>query len=187
MHCLRDEERGRSLRLQRREPAGVRPVRPAPRATCPARAGPQPPQHRQIAETFGPLAPMRMYARGGDGPEVTFVEAPQRSPRRGRRPDRPTARGGLATGGRRAADDWRPASGTGVAAGVSRAGRLLGDLLGQGLRVLRARAWLQGARAQGRRVVRQREDSRCHAPRNDSTSGCPGPRTSSSSSGHPSS
>ena len=30
---------------------------------------------RQIAEAFGPLAPMRMYARGGEGPEVTFVEA----------------------------------------------------------------------------------------------------------------
>ncbi|KAB7741076.1 nuclease [Nostocoides sp. F2B08] len=28
---------------------------------------------RQIAEVFVPLAPMRMYARGGDGPEVTFV------------------------------------------------------------------------------------------------------------------
>ena len=30
---------------------------------------------RQIAEAFGPLAPMRMYARGGEGPEVSFVEA----------------------------------------------------------------------------------------------------------------
>ncbi len=28
---------------------------------------------RQIAEKFVPLAPMRMYARGGDGPEVTVV------------------------------------------------------------------------------------------------------------------
>jgi hypothetical protein len=28
---------------------------------------------RQIAEVFVPLAPMRMYARGGDGPDVTFV------------------------------------------------------------------------------------------------------------------
>jgi len=28
---------------------------------------------RQIAEVFTPLAPMRMYARGGDGPEVTFI------------------------------------------------------------------------------------------------------------------
>ncbi len=28
---------------------------------------------RQIAEKFVPLAPMRMYARGGDGPDVTFV------------------------------------------------------------------------------------------------------------------
>jgi len=30
---------------------------------------------RQILECFLPLAPMRMYARGGDGPEVTYVEA----------------------------------------------------------------------------------------------------------------
>ena len=30
---------------------------------------------RQILETFAPLAPMRMYAGGGDGPEVTYVEA----------------------------------------------------------------------------------------------------------------
>ncbi|MGA8044733.1 MAG: NERD domain-containing protein [Dermatophilaceae bacterium] len=28
---------------------------------------------KQIAEVFVPLAPMRMYARGGDGPDVTFV------------------------------------------------------------------------------------------------------------------
>jgi hypothetical protein len=28
---------------------------------------------RQVAEAFMPLAPMRMYARGGDGPEVTFI------------------------------------------------------------------------------------------------------------------
>jgi hypothetical protein len=30
---------------------------------------------RQITETFLPLAPMRMYARGGEGPDVTYVEA----------------------------------------------------------------------------------------------------------------
>ncbi|RIK16743.1 MAG: nuclease [Acidobacteria bacterium] len=30
---------------------------------------------RQIAESFGPLAPMRMRALGGDGPEVEFVAA----------------------------------------------------------------------------------------------------------------
>ncbi|GAA3530463.1 nuclease [Aeromicrobium flavum] len=30
---------------------------------------------RQIHETFGPLAPSRMYARGGDGPVVRFVPA----------------------------------------------------------------------------------------------------------------
>ena len=31
---------------------------------------------RQILTAFAPLAPMRMYAGGGDGPEVTYVEAP---------------------------------------------------------------------------------------------------------------
>jgi hypothetical protein len=30
---------------------------------------------RQIHGAFGPLAPSRMYARGGDGPEVRFVSA----------------------------------------------------------------------------------------------------------------
>ncbi|MDO5740054.1 MAG: NERD domain-containing protein [Ornithinimicrobium sp.] len=30
---------------------------------------------RQIAESFGPLAPMRMRALGGEGPEVRFVQA----------------------------------------------------------------------------------------------------------------
>ena len=30
---------------------------------------------QQIADTFAPLAPMRMYTDGGDGPAVTFVEA----------------------------------------------------------------------------------------------------------------
>ncbi len=30
---------------------------------------------RQIAQSFGPLAPMRMRALGGDGPEVQFVQA----------------------------------------------------------------------------------------------------------------
>ncbi|MGB0099110.1 MAG: NERD domain-containing protein [Nocardioides sp.] len=30
---------------------------------------------RQIHDCFGPLAPSRMYARGGDGPEVRFVPA----------------------------------------------------------------------------------------------------------------
>ena len=31
---------------------------------------------RQIHEAFGPLAPSRMYSRGGDGPQVRFVSAP---------------------------------------------------------------------------------------------------------------
>ncbi|HET8602240.1 MAG TPA: NERD domain-containing protein [Segeticoccus sp.] len=31
---------------------------------------------RQIASVFGPLAPLRMTCRGGDGPEVTFLSAP---------------------------------------------------------------------------------------------------------------
>jgi len=30
---------------------------------------------RQIHESFGPLAPSRMYSRGGDGPDVSFVPA----------------------------------------------------------------------------------------------------------------
>ncbi|MDT0203803.1 NERD domain-containing protein [Nocardioides sp. AE5] len=30
---------------------------------------------RQIHEAFGPLAPSRMYSRGGDGPEVRFIPA----------------------------------------------------------------------------------------------------------------
>lgn len=30
---------------------------------------------RQVFESFGPMAPSRMYARGGDGPSVRFVEA----------------------------------------------------------------------------------------------------------------
>ena len=30
---------------------------------------------RQIHDCFGPLAPSRMYARGGDGPDVRFVPA----------------------------------------------------------------------------------------------------------------
>ena len=30
---------------------------------------------RQIHESFGPLAPSRMYSRGGDGPSVRFVDA----------------------------------------------------------------------------------------------------------------
>lgn len=31
---------------------------------------------KQIHESFGPLAPSRMYARGGDGPDVRFVPCP---------------------------------------------------------------------------------------------------------------
>ena len=31
---------------------------------------------KQIHESFGPLAPSRMYARGGDGPGVRFVATP---------------------------------------------------------------------------------------------------------------
>lgn len=34
---------------------------------------------RQIAESFSSLTPMRMYARGGDGPEVEFVPVPEGS------------------------------------------------------------------------------------------------------------
>ena len=46
MRCLRDEEQRRAVRLQRREPAGVRALRPAAGAAGAARARPQPAQHQ---------------------------------------------------------------------------------------------------------------------------------------------
>ncbi len=36
---------------------------------------------RQIHESFGPLAPSRMYSRGGDGPGVRFVPSTQKDAR----------------------------------------------------------------------------------------------------------
>ena len=66
---------GRAVRLLRREPADLRPLRPAAGAAGPAGARPLPPEHQQIHEAFGPLAPSRMYASGGDGPAVRFVPA----------------------------------------------------------------------------------------------------------------
>ncbi|RYB92493.1 DUF2075 domain-containing protein [Nocardioides glacieisoli] len=35
---------------------------------------------KQIHESFGPLAPSRMYSRGGDGPTVRFLDASQQDP-----------------------------------------------------------------------------------------------------------
>jgi hypothetical protein len=35
---------------------------------------------RQIHESFGPLAPSRMYSRGGDGPAVRFLDASGQDP-----------------------------------------------------------------------------------------------------------
>ena len=35
---------------------------------------------KQIHESFGPLAPSRMYSRGGDGPAVRFVDAGDEDP-----------------------------------------------------------------------------------------------------------
>ena len=37
---------------------------------------------KQIHESFGPLAPSRMYSRGGDGPDVRFVPSARRRSRR---------------------------------------------------------------------------------------------------------
>ena len=64
---------------------------------------------RQIAETFGPLAPMRMHARGGDGPEVTYVPCSVEDALDGGGRRRRRAARGLASRGRRAADHRRPA------------------------------------------------------------------------------
>ena len=35
---------------------------------------------KQIHESFGPLAPSRMYSRGGDGPTVRFLDASEQDP-----------------------------------------------------------------------------------------------------------
>ena len=73
MRCLRDEEKG-GLFVYSDENQRVfaRFGRP-PVPLVPLVLDHNLRNTKQIAETFVPLAPMRMYARGGDGPDVTFV------------------------------------------------------------------------------------------------------------------
>ena len=84
MHCLRDEDEGglyvysdENQRVFARFGRPPVPLVPLVLDHCLRNT-------RQIAEAFGPLAPMRMYARGGEGPEVTV--------RRGRRRGGPRRR-----------------------------------------------------------------------------------------------
>ena len=63
----------RCLSLLRREPADLRAVRSTAGPARPLGARPLSAQHPSDPRRFGPLAPSRMYARGGDGPEVRFV------------------------------------------------------------------------------------------------------------------
>ena len=73
MHCLRDEERGGIyVYSDENQRVFARFGRP-PVPLVPLVLDSNLRNTRQIAEAFAPLAPMRMYARGGDGPEVTFV------------------------------------------------------------------------------------------------------------------
>ena len=73
MHCLRDEERGGIyVYSDENQRVFARFGRP-PVPLVPLVLDSNLRNTRQIAEAFGPLAPMRMYARGGEGPEVTFV------------------------------------------------------------------------------------------------------------------
>ncbi|MFN2319981.1 MAG: NERD domain-containing protein [Dermatophilaceae bacterium] len=73
VRCLRDEERGGlyaySDENQRVFARFGRPPFPLVPLVLDANLR----NTKQIAEVFGPLAPMRMYARGGDGPDVRFV------------------------------------------------------------------------------------------------------------------
>ncbi len=111
---------------------------------------------KQIHESFGPLAPSRMYSRGGDGPSVRFVDVGrERSPRRGRRRGRPPARRRLGPVPRRAAHHRPPPPDPGRAHRLPRPGRLLAHLLGR-RRLLRPRPRVQGARAPRRRALPQR-------------------------------
>ena len=75
MRCLRDENDGglyvysdENQRVFARFGRPPVPLVPLVLDTCLRNT-------RQVCETFLPLAPMRMYARGGEGPEVTYVEA----------------------------------------------------------------------------------------------------------------
>ena len=92
--ALRDEERGRRVRLLRREPADLRPVRPPAGAAGAAGARPQPAQHQadpRVASARSRRAGCTPAA--ATGPAVRFVaatptEALGRRRRRGRGPAR---------------------------------------------------------------------------------------------------
>ena len=142
---------------------------------------------QQIHEAFGPLAPSRMYARGGDGPAVRFVPAsPGRRARSRRRRGRRLLDDGWKPGERLPADHRPPAPGAG---GADRAGhdqeRLLADVLGRRRRLLRPRPRLQGTRAPRRRALRQRVRGPRPRRGRGCTSGCRAPPTSWSSSATP--
>ena len=106
MHCLRDEERGGIyVYSDENQRVFARFGRP-PVPLVPLVLDSNLRNTRQIAEAFAPLAPMRMYARGGDGPEVTFVPcALEETLDVAERPDRRPARR-LEARGHRAAQHW---------------------------------------------------------------------------------
>ena len=111
---------------------------------------------KQIHESFGPLAPSRMYSRGGDGPAVRFVEStPRRRDRCGRRRGGQAARRGLGAAEHRPAHHRPPPPDPGGAHRLPRPGGLLGHVLGR-RRLLRPRPRVQGARAASCRAVPQR-------------------------------
>ena len=102
--------RGRSLRLLRREPAHLRPIRPAAGAARPARARPQPAQHP--ADRTGVRA-ARAHAdarrAAATGADVRFVPCRREDAiGRRRRPGRPAARRRAGSPARRAADHGQP-------------------------------------------------------------------------------
>ena len=109
---------GRALRLQRRRPARVRPLRPAAGAARAADARPEPAQHPadrghvQLARADADAA-VRWRRAGGALRRVRRRRRDGRRRRRGRR----AARRGLASGGHRAAHHRQPAPRAGQSAG----------------------------------------------------------------------
>ena len=86
---------------------------------------------KQIHESFGPLAPSRMYSRGGDGPAVRFVESTL-DDAIGAADDEVdrAARRGLGAAQHRPAHHGPPPPDPGGAHGLPRPGGLLGHVLG---------------------------------------------------------